>query len=89
MLDSLKYLLENKILIKTICFVIYVAVRMGILDNMVVQWENIVLYDVVMIIYSIFLIVFVITSNNFFADFVASKPEGRKTAVGELIDNTK
>ena len=70
-------------------FVLYVAVRMGLLDDMVVQWDDSGLYDVVIIIYSLFLIVLVITSNSLFADFIASKPEGRKTAVGEFVDKSK
>ena len=62
---------------------------MGILNDMVLQWKNIDLHDVVIVIFSLVLIVFVITSNSFFADFIASKPEGRKTAVGEFTDKSK
>ena len=63
-------------------FGVPVGVRMGLWDDMVVQWETIGLPDVVLFIYLLFLMVFVITSNSFYEDFVDSKPEGRKTAIG-------
>ena len=55
-------------------------------DDMVIQWHNIGLPDVVITIYTLFLMVCVTTSNSLFADFVASKPEGRKTAVGKIAN---
>ena len=75
--------------LKTMCFVLGVPVRMWILDDMVLQWENVGLHGVVILFFSLFLIVFVITSNDLFAEFIASKPEGRKTAVGEFADKSK
>ena len=77
-----------KISPKTVCNVLGGTVGMWVLDDMVLQWENVGLPDVVIIIFSLVLIVLVITSNIFFADFIASKPEGRKTAVGEFADKS-
>ena len=52
-------------------------------EDMMEQWESIGLLDIVTILCSLVLMVFVAASNGLFADFVASKPEGRKTALGE------
>ena len=57
---------------------------MELWKNMAVPWEKIGLPEGVIIIYSLFLKVFVIISNSLFADFVASKPEGMKSAVGKF-----
>ena len=60
------------------------SVSTGLWEDMVERWQNIGLPDVVIIFYSLFLMVLVVISNSIFADFVASKPEGRKTAVGKF-----
>ena len=46
-------------------------------------WADMGPLDIVYILYIMCLMTFVAVSNQIFADFVASKPEGRKTAAGE------
>ena len=48
------------------------------------HWSNLSVAEIVSIIYFLHLILLVININNIFQQFVASKPEGRKTAMGEL-----
>ena len=53
------------------------------------HWASLGLADALTLLYWIFLITAVIVSNNLFADFVASKPEGRKTAIGKLLSSKR
>ena len=56
---------------------------MEIWKNMTAAWASVEPLDIFFILYIMCLMTFVAGSNQIFADFVASKPEGRKTAAGE------
>ena len=56
---------------------------MGRWEDMLDHWASLGLTDGLTLLYWIILAFAVCVSNNLFADFVASKPEGRKTAIGE------
>ena len=60
-----------------------VPFNMGTWEDVIQQWDNIGLQDVAVILYILFLMACVVISNSLFAQFVVSKPDGRKTAVGE------
>ena len=49
------------------------------------HWASLGWSDGLTLLYWIVLLIAVIVSNNLFADFVASKPEGRKTAIGQYF----
>ena len=59
--------------------------EMGSWQDVLDHWASLGLADFLTLLYWIFLATAVIVSNNLFADFVASKPDGRKTAIGKLI----
>ena len=48
------------------------------------HWASLTIDDVLTAIYLVLLVVFVVTCNYLFESFVESKPEGRKTVLGQL-----
>ena len=50
------------------------------------HWASLGVYDAITVLVFIAMITLVTISNWFFAEFIASKPEGRKTAMGEICD---
>ena len=47
-------------------------------------WRSITLADLLTVVYLVVLVLFVIGCNHLFTNFVNSKPEGRKTVLGQL-----
>ena len=66
-----------------LCSVGPVEVRM--LEEAVPHWSSLGLPDLLALLYLFFLLFCLVLSNRLFVGFVASKPEGRKTAIGEKI----
>ena len=53
-------------------------------------WRSITLADLLTAVYLVVLVLFVIGCNHLFTNFVDSKPEGRKTVLGQLtVEVTK
>ena len=48
------------------------------------HWASLTTGDVLTAIYLVLLVVFVVACNYLFESFVDSKPEGRKTVLGQL-----
>ena len=63
-----------------------IVIVMGLLDEGISYWATLDLSDWLTACYVIVLILAVILSNWVFADFVASKPEGRKTVLGKFCN---
>ena len=53
------------------------------------EMSSLVLKDLLTILYVLFLLFGLVLSNKLFVGFVASKPEGRKTAIGEMFKCTE
>ena len=55
------------------------------LTQLLSHWSSITIADLLTVTYLIILVLFVIGCNHLFTNFVDSKPEGRKTVLGELV----
>ena len=60
-------------------------VQCTMLTHLLSHWSSITLADLLTAAYLIFLILFVIGCNHLFTNFVDSKPEGRKTVLGQSV----
>ena len=54
------------------------------LTPLLLHWASLTIGDVLTAIYLVLLVVFVVGCNYLFESFVESKPEGRKTVLGQL-----
>ena len=54
------------------------------LTPLLLHWASLTNGDVLTAIYLVLLVVFVVACNYLFESFVESKPEGRKTVLGQL-----
>ena len=59
------------------------------LTQLLSHWSSITLPDLLTAAYLIILVLFVIGCNHLFTNFVDSKPEGRKTVLGQLSHNVQ
>ena len=56
----------------------------AMLTPLLLHWASLTMGDVLTAIYLVLLVVFVVACNYLFESFVDSKPEGRKTVLGQL-----
>ena len=56
----------------------------AMLTPLLLHWASLTTGDVLTAIYLVLLVVFVVACNYLFESFVESKPEGRKTVLGQL-----
>ena len=54
-------------------------------DEVVHHWSSLSLKDLLALFYILFQLFFLVLSNRLFVGFIASKPEGRKTAIGKIL----
>ena len=66
--------------------------ELQLLQRSLVFWENILMHwklmglpDYLAVVFGLLLILLARMGNNLFVGFVASKPEGRKTVIGNLV----
>ena len=70
-----------------ICATLHCAMLTQLLCH---YWRSITLADLLTAVYLVVLVLFVIGCNHLFTNFVDSKPEGRKTVLGQLtVEVTK
>ena len=55
-------------------------------ENLTAYWKNLQVQEIFAIIYSIVMIVFTLAINKLFLSFVGSKPDGRKTVIGNTYN---
>ena len=53
--------------------------------EMVHHWSSLSLQDLLVLFYILLLLFCLVLTNRLFIGFIASKPEGRKTAIGETL----
>ena len=54
-------------------------------QNVLAHWKSMGLPDYLAVVFGLLLILLARIGNNLFIGFVASKPEGRKTVIGNLV----
>jgi hypothetical protein len=53
--------------------------------DMLAYWSSLTLSDLLASVWIVVMVLFTLLSNHLFTSFIASKPAGRKTVIGENI----